>query len=70
MIDEIEELPGPTIALKHLKSDLLETSIKKSLNRQELKYVTRRILEALKILHEDAYVHTGMMFYMILRFVD
>ena len=61
VIDEIEAPSTPsTIVLKHLDSDLLETSIRKSLNQKELKYVSRRVLEALEVLHEENYVHTGM----------
>jgi serine/threonine protein kinase len=53
LIDEIEApSTRSTIVLKHLDSDLLESSIRKQLNRNELKYVSRRVLEALKILHE------------------
>jgi serine/threonine protein kinase len=60
LIDEIEEPSDPpTIVLKHLEDHLLNASIKKTLNRKELKYVSRRILEALKVLHEDGYVHSG-----------
>jgi tRNA A-37 threonylcarbamoyl transferase component Bud32 len=60
MIDEIDEPETPvTIALRHLDDDLLKASIKKTLNRRELKYVSRRVLEALSVLHEDGYVHTG-----------
>ena len=60
LIDEIEGKTLPsTIALKFLDDDLLRATIKKTLNRKELKYVSRRILEALKTLHDDNYVHTG-----------
>jgi serine/threonine protein kinase len=60
LIDEIEEpSQPPTIVLKHLDDHLLNASIKKTLNRKELRYVSRRILEALMVLHEDGYVHTG-----------
>ncbi|KAG4431421.1 hypothetical protein IFR05_013090 [Cadophora sp. M221] len=53
LIDEIEEPSDPpTIVLKYLEDHLLNASIKKTLNRKELKYVSRRILEALKVLHE------------------
>ncbi|MCJ1403023.1 hypothetical protein MMC11_006245 [Xylographa trunciseda] len=61
LIDEIEEPSDPlTIVLKHLDDHLLHASTKKTLNRKELKYVSRCILEALKVLHEDGYVHTDV----------
>jgi serine/threonine protein kinase len=61
MIDEIEEPFTPTtIALKHLENDVLTETIKKTLNRKELKHICRSVLEALKVLHEENLVHTGM----------
>jgi serine/threonine protein kinase len=61
LIDEIEEPSAPvTIALRYLESDLLYEDSKRTLNRKELKHVSRRILEALKVLHEDGFVHTGL----------
>ncbi|PVH71412.1 serine/threonine protein kinase [Cadophora sp. DSE1049] len=61
LIDEIEEPSDPpTIVLKYLEDHLLNASIKKTLNRKELKYVSRRILEALMVLHEECYVHTDV----------
>ena len=45
--------------LKHLEDHLLNASITKNLNRKEVKYVSRRILEALNVLHADGFVHTG-----------
>jgi serine/threonine protein kinase len=63
LIDEIEEpSEPPTIVLRCLEDHLLNASMKKPLNRQELKYVSRRILEALQVLHEDSYAHTGNFF--------
>lgn len=63
LIDEIQDPAEPTtIVLRHLEMDLLEASIQKPLNRKEIKYVSRRILEALSVLHEDGYVHTGEIF--------
>jgi serine/threonine protein kinase len=60
LIDEIDEPSTPvTIPLQYLQGNLLEASIAKTLNRSELKYVSRCVLEALKILHEDIFVHTG-----------
>lgn len=63
LIDEISEPSTPsTIVLKYLEDHLLNSSITKTLNRKELKYVSRGILEALKVLHENRYVHTGKRF--------
>jgi serine/threonine protein kinase len=60
LIDEIQEPSAPiTIALRYLESDLWEESNKTKMSRKELKYVSRCILEALNVLHEDGYVHTG-----------
>jgi serine/threonine protein kinase len=60
LLDEIEEPSDPAIiVLKHLDSHLLTESIQKALTRNEIKYVSKRILEALKVLHDDGYVHTG-----------
>jgi len=61
MVDEIEEPSLPiTIVLGYLESDLLEETIKKALNRKEIKYTCRRVLEALKVIHEHNLVHTGI----------
>ena len=60
LIDEIEEPSDPLIiVLKHLNDHLLNASMKRTLNQKELKYVSRCILEALKVLHQDNYVHTA-----------
>ena len=60
LIDEIKDpLDSTIVVLKHLDDHLLNASIKGRLNRRELKYVSQRILEALKELHKDNYVHTG-----------
>jgi len=61
LVDEIEEPSTPTtIALKYLESDLLLETVKKTLNRKELKHVCRIILNALRVLHDENLVHTGM----------
>ncbi|KAI4932534.1 hypothetical protein J4E85_002932 [Alternaria conjuncta] len=49
----------PLIALRYLDSDVLTASIERKLSREELKYVTRRLLLALNTLHEKGYVHSG-----------
>ncbi|QVM12546.1 hypothetical protein D8B26_007169 [Coccidioides posadasii str. Silveira] len=59
LIDEIVEPADlPAIVLKHLEDDLL-TALNAKLSRREIKYASKRVLEALKVLHEDGYVHTG-----------
>ena len=58
LIDEIEEPSDPpTTVLKYIEDHLLNALIK-TLNRKELKYVSRHMLE-LKVLDEDGHVHTG-----------
>lgn len=61
LVDEIEEPPTPTtIALRYLESDLLLETVKKTLDRKELKHVCWNILNALEVLHDENLVHTGM----------
>ncbi|ORX92705.1 hypothetical protein BCR34DRAFT_629460 [Clohesyomyces aquaticus] len=61
MIDEIEELDVPvTIALQYIDDNLWAWSAKRTLNRKELKYVSRRILEALSVLYEEGFVRTDI----------
>ncbi|KAE9972306.1 hypothetical protein EG328_005085 [Venturia inaequalis] len=61
MIDEIKEPAEPTtIVLKYLDDDLRHASDTKTLNQKELRYVSKRILEALSTLHEDGFVHTDV----------
>ncbi|KAI0427229.1 STE/STE20 protein kinase [Xylaria sp. FL1042] len=61
LIDEIQDPAEPTtIVLRHLESDLLESTIQQPLNSKEIKYVSKRILEALSVMHEDGYVHTDV----------
>ncbi|RYC55664.1 hypothetical protein CHU98_g10549 [Xylaria longipes] len=61
LIDEIQDPAEPTtIVLKHLETDLLEATVQQPLNKKEIKYVSRRVLEALSVLHEDGYVHTDI----------
>ncbi|KAH6862994.1 serine/threonine protein kinase [Alternaria alternata] len=61
LIDEIDEPTFPvTIALRYLQGDLLEASVARNLNRREVRHVSRCVLEALKTLHEDGFVHTDV----------
>jgi serine/threonine protein kinase len=45
--------------LRYLDDHLLNASVSQRLTKLEIRYVARRILEALKVLHEDNFVHTG-----------
>lgn len=63
LIDEIvAPADPPAIVFKHLDDDLLNASNTKKLNTREIKYVSKRILEALDVLHEAGYVHTGQVY--------
>jgi serine/threonine protein kinase len=60
IIDEVEgtsELLA--IVLKHLDDDMLRASNARRLRRKEVKYVAKGVLDALKVLHEGGYAHTG-----------
>lgn len=57
LLDEIAE--PPCIVLKYLDDDLLSCSDSKPLEKAETRLVARKVLEALKPLHEAGYVHTG-----------
>jgi hypothetical protein len=60
LIDEIEEpSEPPAIVLKYFDDDVTRASKKKRLTRQEIKLVARRVLEALRVFHDDGYVHSG-----------
>ncbi|KAL6705599.1 hypothetical protein ACN47E_006546 [Coniothyrium glycines] len=61
LVDEIEGPSIPTtIALKYLGSDLLVETVKKTLNRKELKHVCYNVLNALQVLHDENLVHTDV----------
>ena len=67
LIDEIEGPSGPpALVLKHLDDDLLHASATEKLNSLEAKYVIRKVLEALAVLHEDDFVHTAIAFLEVL----
>ena len=60
LLDEVEDpAEPPAIVLKYLDDDITRASRKQRLTRQEIKYVARNVLEALQVLHEDGYAHTG-----------
>lgn len=61
LIDEIQEpAEPPSIVLGYLDTDLLRESNKQRLSRPEIKQVAKIMLQALKVMHEDGIVHTGM----------
>lgn len=65
LVVEIEEPSAPTtIAVEYLESDLLRETVETTLDRKELKYVCRNILNALRVLHDENLVHTGMIVYL------
>ena len=60
LLDEIEDHSAPAIVLTHLDDNIHHASVNKRLSRQEVKHVARKVLEALSVLHEEGFVHTGM----------
>ncbi|KKK18560.1 hypothetical protein ARAM_006260 [Aspergillus rambellii] len=63
LLDEIMEPPAPlAIVLKHLEDDLQTASATRKLNGRDIKYVSKMVLEALKVLHEDGYSGNGQRF--------
>ena len=60
LIDEIEDPKDPQIiCLAYLDHDLRTVARHHLLTRPEIKHVARRVLEALKVLHQENFVHTG-----------
>ena len=57
LIDEIQD--PPSLVLQYLDDNLLNTSNSKRLERSDIKFVAKTVLEALELLHEAGYVHTG-----------
>ena len=57
MIDTSQD--PPSLVLRHLDDDLLSTSNAKKLAEPDIKFVARKILEALSALHQLGYIHTG-----------
>ena len=57
LLDTIDE---PTsLVLRYLDDNLLDASSSRKLETGEIKFIARRILEALSSLHELGFVHTG-----------
>lgn len=57
MIDTIES--DPSLVLEYLDNHLLDVCGRKRLESPDVKIVARTVLEALAILHEKGFVHTG-----------
>ncbi|KAF2243952.1 kinase-like protein [Trematosphaeria pertusa] len=58
LLDQIEE--PPALVLEFLQDNLLKASNMRRLERPEIKFVARGVLEALNIFHEAGYVHTDV----------
>jgi serine/threonine protein kinase len=57
MIDNIES--PSSLVLEYLDDNLLDVCSRKRLESSDVKVVARIILEALAVLHENGFVHTG-----------
>jgi len=57
MIDDIES--PSSLVLEYLDDNLLDVCSRKRLQGSEVKVVARTVLEALAVLHENGFVHTG-----------
>jgi serine/threonine protein kinase len=63
LLDEVENASTlPALVLRYLDDDILHASNSQRLTRLEVKYVAKRILEALAFLHREGFVHTGIVF--------
>jgi hypothetical protein len=60
LVDEIEDSSNPpAIVLKYLDDDVLHASATQRFTTAEIKYIAKIVLQALEVLHEDGFVHTG-----------
>jgi casein kinase II subunit alpha len=57
LVDEIQD--PVALVLEHLGDTLLNASNSKRLGRPDIKFIAKRVLEALNMFHEAGYVHTG-----------
>lgn len=65
LIEELEDSTvPPTLILKYLDDDALRASNKQRLTRPEVKYIGKKALQALSVLHDEGFVHTGMLPYL------
>lgn len=63
LIDEVlDNSLGPTtLILRYLDDDILHASNNQRLTRPEVKYIAQKVLKALSILHDEGFVHTGVL---------
>lgn len=60
LVDEIvDPADPPSIVLKCLEDDALHASSMRRLATGEVKYIAKMVLQALRVLHENGFVHTG-----------
>ncbi|KAL4820711.1 kinase-like domain-containing protein [Aspergillus spinulosporus] len=61
LIEEFQDSNAPpTLILKHLDDDVLKASNKQQLTNSEVKFVAKKVLEALAVLHDEGFVHTDI----------
>ncbi len=61
LLDEITEpVEPPAIVLGYLDDDVTGAEKKQRLTRPEIKFIARKLLEALDVLHKEGFVHTGI----------
>ncbi|TVY36486.1 Casein kinase II subunit alpha [Lachnellula subtilissima] len=58
LLDETET--PPSLILQHLDDNLLHASSVKTLESSDVKFVAKRVLQAVQALHEDGYTHTDI----------
>lgn len=57
----LDETKKPlSLILQHLDDNLLHASSVQTLESSDVKFVAKRVLQAIQALHEDGYTHTGM----------
>lgn len=57
MVDSIES--PASLVLEYLDDNILDVCSRKRLESPDVKVVARTVLEALAVLHENGFVHTG-----------
>ncbi|KAJ9260595.1 hypothetical protein DTO212C5_8470 [Paecilomyces variotii] len=61
LLDEVEESSvDHALILRYLDDEVLHASNKQRLTRPEVKYIAKKVLEALSTLHDEGFVHTDV----------